>query len=94
MTPYFCKPGKDNVMGLFDINKISASLLKRDSLTKGIKVTVVDKTVSLDMHVIVEYGVNINTVCDSVISNVKYQVKTHERFLARRNTLVCWPIKV
>jgi len=52
-----------------------ASLLKKESLTKGIKVTVVDKTVSLDMHVIVEYGVNINTVCDSVISNVKYQVK-------------------
>ena len=55
--------------------KYNDSYLKKDSLTKGIKVTVVDKTVSLDMHVIVEYGVNINTVCDSVISNVKYQVK-------------------
>lgn len=51
-----------------------ASLLKRESLTKGIKVTVTDKKVSLDIHVIVEYGVNINTVCNSIISNVKYQV--------------------
>ena len=51
-----------------------ASLLKRESLTKGIKVTVTDKKVSLDIHVIVEYGVNINAVCNSIISNVKYQV--------------------
>ena len=51
-----------------------ASLLKRESLTKGIKVTVADKKVSLDIHVIVEYGVNINAVCNSIISNVKYQV--------------------
>lgn len=52
-----------------------ASLLKKDSLTKGIKVTVAEKKVSLDMHIIVEYGVNINVVCDSIINNVKYQVK-------------------
>lgn len=52
-----------------------ASLLKKDSLTKGIKVTVSEKIVSLDMHIIVEYGVNINAVCDSIINNVKYQVK-------------------
>lgn len=52
-----------------------ASLLKKDSLTKGIKVTVAEKKVSLDMHIIVEYGVNINAVCDSIINNVKYQVK-------------------
>ena len=52
-----------------------ASLLKKDSLTKGIKVTVAEKKVSLDMHIIVEYGVIINAVCDSIINNVKYQVK-------------------
>ena len=52
-----------------------ANLLKKDSLTKGIKVTVVDKKVTLDLHIIVEYGVNINVVCDSIINNVKYQVK-------------------
>lgn len=51
-----------------------ASLLKKESLTKGIKVTVSEKKVSLDMHIIVEYGVNINVVCESIISNVKYQV--------------------
>lgn len=51
-----------------------ASLLKKDNLTKGIKVTVTEGKVTLDMHVIVEYGTNITVVCDSIINNVKYQV--------------------
>ena len=51
-----------------------ASLLKRDSITKGIKVTVADKTVNVDIHIIIQYGVNINAVCNSIINNVKYQV--------------------
>ena len=49
-------------------------LLKKDNLTKGIKVSVVDKKVTLDMHIIVEYGTNITVVCNSIISNVQYQV--------------------
>ncbi len=51
-----------------------ASLLKKDNLAKGIKVTTVDKKVTLDMHIIVEYGTNITVVCNSIISNVQYQV--------------------
>lgn len=51
-----------------------ASLLKKDSITKGIKVTVNDKVVSIDIHIIIQYGVNINAVCNSIINNVKYQV--------------------
>ena len=51
-----------------------ASLLKRDSLTKGIKVTVDGKIVNVDIHIIIQYGVNINAICNSIINNVKYQV--------------------
>lgn len=51
-----------------------ASLLKRDSISKGIKVTVDDKKISIDIHVIIQYGVNINAICNSIINNVKYQV--------------------
>ncbi len=51
-----------------------ANLLKKDNLTKGIKVTVAESKVTLDMHIIVEYGTNITVVCDSIINNVKYQV--------------------
>ena len=51
-----------------------ASLLKKENLTKGIKVTVNDKTVNIDIHIIIQYGVNINAICTSIINNVKYQV--------------------
>ena len=51
-----------------------ASLLKKDSITRGIKVTVDDKSCKIDIHIIIQYGVNINAICDSIIKNVKYQV--------------------
>jgi len=51
------------------------SLLKGDKITKGIKVTLDDNKLVLDMHIMVEYGVNINAVCESISSSVKYQLK-------------------
>ncbi len=51
-----------------------ASLLKRDNITKGIKVTVNEKKINIDIHIIVEYGTNITVVCNSIINSVKYQV--------------------
>ena len=51
-----------------------ASLLKKDNITKGIKVYVNDKVVSIDIHIIIQYGVNINAICNSIINNVKYQL--------------------
>jgi len=52
-----------------------ASLLKKDNYTKGIKVTVDDDNkISIEIHIIIEYGVNINVIGKSIISSVKYQV--------------------
>ena len=52
-----------------------ASLLKKDNYTKGIKVTIGDENkISIDIHIIIEYGVNINVIGKSIISSVKYQV--------------------
>lgn len=51
-------------------------LLKRESLSKGINVTVGEENeISLDFHVIVAYGVSISAVSDNLISNVKYKVE-------------------
>lgn len=52
-----------------------ANLLKRDSLTKGIKVELSDENkLRIDIHIIVDYGVNITAISNSIISNVKYQL--------------------
>lgn len=50
-------------------------LLKRDSITRGIIVKVVNNKLVLDFHVIVAYGVSILAVSDNLISNVKYKVE-------------------
>ena len=50
-------------------------LLRPESMSKGVKVTYnEDGTVSIELHIIVENGVNIATVCRSIMSEVKYVV--------------------
>ena len=51
-------------------------LLKRESLTHGIHVDISDDNILvLDFHVIVAYGVNILSVSDNLMNNVKYKVE-------------------
>ena len=51
-------------------------LLKKESLTHGISVTISEENlITLDFHVIVSYGVSISTVADNLIHNVKYKVE-------------------
>lgn len=51
-------------------------LLKRDYLNHGINVTVDENNkITIDFHVIVSYGVSIETVSDNLISTVKYKVE-------------------
>lgn len=50
-------------------------LLKKESITRGINVTLDNNKLILDFHVIVAYGVSISAVSDNLISNVKYRVE-------------------
>ena len=50
-------------------------ILKKDSITRGIGVTINNNKLILDFHVIVAYGVSILAVSDNLISNVKYKVE-------------------
>ncbi len=51
-------------------------LLKRDSLSHGVSVSVdADNKLIIDFHVIVAYGVCISTVADNLVHNVKYKVE-------------------
>ncbi len=71
-----------------------ASLLKWDTITKGIKVTTEDDKISIDLHIIVEYGVNIKVVSDSIISNVRYSVEDMTGFRVGRVTVNVEGIRV
>ena len=51
-------------------------LLKKESLTHGIQVSISDENkITLNFHVIVVYGVSISAVSDNLISNVKYKLE-------------------
>ncbi len=50
-------------------------LLKMDSITRGISVSLNHNKLTLDFHVIVAYGVSIIAVSDNLISNVRYKVE-------------------
>ena len=52
-------------------------LLKRESMAKGVKVFYnEDSTVSIELHIIVENGVNLVAVCSSIMSEVRYVVSS------------------
>ena len=50
-------------------------LLRREAMSKGVKVTYnEDGTVSIELHIVVENGVNIPAVCRSIMNEVRYVV--------------------
>ena len=52
-------------------------LLRKESASKGVKVTFhEDNSISIDLHVIVDHGVNLSAVGASIISEVRYVVSS------------------
>jgi len=50
-------------------------LLKMESLSKGVRLTIGETAIAVDLHIIVEYGTNIAAIADTLISSVRYQVE-------------------
>lgn len=50
-------------------------LLGKEDLTKGVEVVFDDGQVSIDLFIIVSYGVNIAEVAKNVVDKVKYHVE-------------------
>ncbi len=51
-------------------------LLKRESMGKGVYLTYGDEPyVLIELHIIVNQGVNIPVLCTSIINEVRYKVK-------------------
>lgn len=51
-------------------------LLRRESMSKGVKVHFQeDGTIALELHIGVDVGVNISTVCRSIMKEVSYKLR-------------------
>jgi uncharacterized alkaline shock family protein YloU len=55
-----------------------ASLLKKENMDKGVRVKTDDGVIEITLFIIVEYGLNIGTIGETIRSNVKYNL---EKFL-------------
>lgn len=67
------------IIGMAEVNltKGIVRMIKNDSLSKGINVTVNDDgTLSLTLHVIIAYGVNISAVTTNLMDSVSYRVES------------------
>ncbi len=64
------------VVGMVSKNRRDGlfSLLKRNNMSKGIQVSVSGNMLDLTLHIMVEYGINMNAVSQSIINHVKYRV--------------------
>lgn len=50
-------------------------LLRKESMAKGVRVNFnEDDTISIDLHIMVDNGVNLTAVASSIISEVRYVV--------------------
>ncbi|MBQ6205621.1 MAG: Asp23/Gls24 family envelope stress response protein [Oscillospiraceae bacterium] len=50
-------------------------LLRREAMGKGVRITwLEDGAVSIELHIVVENGVNIPAVCRSIMNEVQYVV--------------------
>ena len=52
-------------------------LLRREAMSKGVNVIYnEDESISIELHIIVENGVNLTAVCHSIMSQVRYVVSS------------------
>lgn len=65
------------VVGMASRNKKDGivNLLKPDSMSRGINISVEDDGVVVEIHLVAEYGININTVCKSIVNRVRYTIE-------------------
>ncbi len=63
-------------MAMVSVKDGLARLLKRESMTKGVQVTITeDNALLIDFHIITVYGINIAAIADNLMTGVKYKVE-------------------
>lgn len=85
------------IVGMAGVNMKNGfvNLLKKDSMTKGINVSLNTRgKLVIDFHVIVSYGVNISTVADNLINNVRYKVEEFTGLEIEKINIIVEGVKV
>ena len=82
-------------MAMVSVKDGLVKLLKRDSLSKGINVTIDENNeISIEFHVIIAYGVNISTIAENIISSVKYKVEAYTGMTVKKINIYVEGVRV
>ena len=52
-----------------------AKLLRMENLNQGVDVLIEENRITINLHIIVSYGVSISAVAENLIGNVRYKVE-------------------
>ena len=52
------------------------NLLSGENKRRGIKVTAKDNKAIIEMHIVVEFGINISSICKSIANRVRYTLES------------------
>ncbi len=52
-----------------------AKLLRMENLNQGVDVLIEENKITINLHIIVSYGVSISAVAENLIGNVRYKVE-------------------
>ncbi|MBP3609404.1 MAG: Asp23/Gls24 family envelope stress response protein [Lachnospiraceae bacterium] len=66
------------VVGMASVNVKDGvtKLLKKENLSRGVVVSIVDNKIRIQLHVIVAYGVSIRAVAQNILENVRGRMET------------------
>lgn len=64
-------------MGAHGVQKGLAIFRRGEDVARGVQVTLAGHQVTIDLHVVVQYGINIAEVAHNVMEQVKYAVEHH-----------------
>ena len=69
------------------VQKVISLLSKKSDVKRGIVVRGDAETISIDLHIIVSYGININAIAKSIVNKVQYTVTQATGIKVKRVTV-------
>ncbi|CDF57898.1 Asp23/Gls24 family envelope stress response protein [Thermobrachium celere] len=69
-------------------------LLKRENLSKGVKIISEEDGIVVNLYIIVEYGTKISVIADNIIQKVKYTIESLTGINVKKVTVSIQGIRV
>lgn len=65
-----------------------ANLLRGDASSRGVKISINEQgELTLSLHIVTQYGLNISAISESIVHNVRYQVSEMTGFPVKSATI-------